>query len=67
MSWTIEQFDEENLALDCPYDKSFLDDFRELIPGRDRTWDPHLKMWFVKDKYEVELMRLLDMHFGGGR
>lgn len=47
----------------APYDASFIEDFKILVPWRERNWDPDRKVWFVETRWLFEVLDLMDTFF----
>jgi hypothetical protein len=52
------------LALDTPYDGTFLAEFKAKIPYSDRTWDAARKRWIIAHEKAPEICRLVEQYFG---
>lgn len=45
-----------------PYDESFKNDLKDLIPASDREWLPVAKAWKFRDTYRAEVESLVERH-----
>lgn len=52
-----------DLTVKTPYNKDYLDEFKEKIPENDRKWDPERKWWVVKRKHLKEIKYLANKYF----
>lgn len=47
-----------------PYNESFLNALKQLIPGGDRSYDPNTKFWYIKETYGEFVRKLASDAFG---
>lgn len=51
--------------LAVPYNQTFTELFKQLIPHSDRAWHPDSKIWTITEKYFDPTATLLKKMFGG--
>ncbi len=56
-------YERSTLVLRLPYNEPCIEDIKNTIPHRARTWDPTLKAWYIGLPYFDTLTNLLIKHF----
>ena len=49
-----------------PYNPSFVELLKQLIPIPDRVWDPQTKIWTVSEQYSLPIKELVVKIYGSG-
>lgn len=53
------------LAVKTPYSADFVEQLKDLVPGRDRNYNPANKTWVVDASYKEEVLDLIEECFTG--
>lgn len=56
-------YDKYTLVLRLPYNEPCIEDIKNTIPQKARTWDPKLKVWYIGLDYFDTLTKILRKHF----
>lgn len=45
----VEYQADGTVALECPYDKEFIEEMKRVVSPGNRTWDPEAKLWYLNE------------------